>query len=477
MKKSFRSLCIVLILVTVLSSVNSQTLQPYGQLPTKDQLDWQELEYYMFIHFGPNTFTDKEWGMGNEDPKVFNPTHLDANQWAATAKKAGMKGIIITAKHHDGFCLWPSKYSTHTVRESAWKNGKGDVLRELSKACKKYGLLFGVYLSPWDRNHPAYGTPEYNQIYANTLREVHENYGQVFEQWFDGANGEGPSGKKQEYDWPLFHKTVLDIHPHCIMFSDVGPGCRWVGNERGYAGVTNWSTLNVEGFTPGAGSPPLQVLNKGVEDGEKWVPAECDVSIRPGWFYSPSTDDQVKSLKELTDIYFASVGRNGNFLLNVPVDREGLIHPNDSTRLMEFRQLLDAAFARNLILNKIVQTSSNYSDPGSQPNHLTDGKPETFWAAATIKAEMVIPVNPADTFNVLSLEEYLPLGQRVKSFAVDIWKDGQYQLIARQTTIGHKRLLRFPALSTDKIRIRILDGKDVPVLREVELYYAKDLPN
>ncbi|MCB9320419.1 MAG: alpha-L-fucosidase [Lewinellaceae bacterium] len=476
MKKTFRSIHFLLFAVAFMQMAYTQSLLPYGQLPTTDQLNWQELEYYMFIHFGPNTFTDKEWGMGTEDPKVFNPTRLNANQWAATAKKAGMKGIIITAKHHDGFCLWPSKYSTHTVRESAWKNGKGDVLRELSKACKKYGLLFGVYLSPWDRNHPAYGTPEYNQIYANTLREVHENYGNVFEQWFDGANGEGPNGKKQVYDWPLFHETVLDIHPHCIMFSDVGPGCRWVGNERGYAGVTNWSTLNIDGFTPGAGSPPTSVLNRGDEDGEKWVPAECDVSIRPGWFYSPSTDDQVKSLKELTDIYFASVGRNGNFLLNVPVDREGLIHPNDSTRLMEFRQMLDKAFAQNLILKAMVQASTNHADPGSQPDHLTDGKPDTYWAASGKTAELIIPVNPADTFNVLSLEEYLPLGQRVKSFAVDIWKDGQFQLIAKQTTIGHKRLLRFPPLTTEKIRIRILDSKDVPVLREVSLYYGRNLP-
>src|SRR5690554_2626365 len=253
-------------------------LAPYGALPSPDQVTWQKMEYYMFIHFGPNTFTDKEWGDGKEDPKVFNPTNLDARQWARTAKEAGMKAIIITAKHHDGFCLWPSEYSTHTVRESSWKNGKGDILKDLSEACKEYGLKFGVYLSPWDQNHPSYGTPEYNDIFAKTLEEVLTNYGDIFEVWFDGANGEGPNGRKQEYDWPLFRSVVFKHQPNTIIFSDIGPGTRWIGNESGFAGETNWSTLNIEGFGVGNKAPAKEVLNTGNENGSHWIPGEADRS-------------------------------------------------------------------------------------------------------------------------------------------------------------------------------------------------------
>ncbi len=274
--------------------------EPYGAIPSENQLRWHELEYYMFVHFGPNTFTGQEWGSGEEQPDVFNPAALDCRQWAATARLAGMKGIIITAKHHDGFCLWPSRYSTHTVRESAWQNGKGDVLKELSSACREYGLKFGVYLSPWDRNHPAYGTPGYNQVFAHMLEEVLTGYGDVFEQWFDGANGEGPNGKKQEYNWPLFFETVKKLQPEAVIFSDGGPGCRWAGNEKGYAGETNWCTLNANRVFPGY--PNFEELTTGHEDGTHWVPAECDVSIRPGWFDSPATDNQINSLAELIEI-------------------------------------------------------------------------------------------------------------------------------------------------------------------------------
>src|SRR5690554_5186126 len=364
-------------------SIWAQKMDPprsYGPIPSAQQVKWQEMEYYMFIHFGPNTFTDVEWGHGDEDPQVFNPSQLDARQWARIAKAAGMKAIIITAKHHDGFCLWPSEYSTHTVRESPWKNEQDDVLRELSEACKEYGLKFGVYLSPWDMNHPAYGTPEYNQIFANTLEEVLTNYGEVFETWFDGANGEGPNGKRQVYDWPMFHETVFKHQPNTIIFSDIGPGTRWVGNERGFAGETNWSTLNVAGFEPGANAPSQQVLNEGDEDGEAWVPAESDVSIRPGWFYSPSTDDQVKSLNHLLRIYYGSVGRNSNLLLNVPVDRRGLIHPADSARLMELRKVLDESFDANMALGKNIEASQVRGDsPSYAGNKLTDGDFHTYW--------------------------------------------------------------------------------------------------
>ncbi|WP_160711922.1 alpha-L-fucosidase [Chitinophaga solisilvae] len=450
----------------------AQSIKPYGALPSKAQVAWNDMEYYMFIHFGPNTFTNKEWGHGDEDPKVFNPTRLDARQWARTAKLAGMKGIVITAKHHDGFCLWPSKYSTHTVRESAWKNGKGDVLAELSSACKEYGLKFGVYLSPWDRNHPEYGTPTYNQVFANTLNEVLSNYGPVFEQWFDGANG---GNVKQPYDWNLFHSVVYKNQPNAVIFSDVGPGCRWVGNENGIAGTTNWSTLNVTGFAPGEAGPPAKSLNEGNEDGEKWIPAECDVSIRPGWFYSPDTDDKVKTVNQLLDIYYGSVGRNGNLILNVPIDRDGVIHPNDSTRLMELRKVLDASFKNNLAKNAVITaTDTRTGNAAVKVKHLNDGANATYWATTdkATKAAITLSFKKPVTFNRLVLQEYIALGQRVKAFTVEILENGRKKEIASETTIGHKRILRLPDYTTTEVYINITDAKAAPVISEVQLFEA-----
>lgn len=473
-----RKLLLMAGLCGTLATAHAQEIAPYGALPSKAQLAWQDMEYYMFIHLGPNTFTDNEWGHGDEDPKVFNPTQLDARQWARTAKLAGMKAIIITAKHHDGFCLWPSKYSTHTVRESAWKNGKGDVLKELSAACKEYGLKFGVYLSPWDRNHPAYGTPEYNQVFSNTLNEVLSSYGPVFEQWFDGANGEGPNGKKPVYDWDLFHHTVYKNQPNAVIFSDVGPGCRWVGNEDGIAGTTNWATLNVKGFTPGKGAPAQSVLNEGNMNGEKWIPAECDVSIRPGWFYSPSTNDKVKSVQHLLDIYYGSVGRNGNMLLNVPVDRRGLIYSADSIRLMEFKRFRDESFRTNLALKaKVTATETRRNNSKVSAANLTDGKPGTYWATpdGVLKGTITLTFAKPASFNRLVLQEYIALGQRVKAFSVEILENGAFKEIATATTIGHKRILSFPNVTTTQVRINIQDALACPVISEVQLYKAPGL--
>lgn len=452
-------------------------IKPVGALPSAAQVKWQQLEYYMFIHFGPNTFTDKEWGHGDEDPKVFNPTELDARQWARTAKLAGMKGIIITAKHHDGFCLWPSEYSKHTVRESAWKNGKGDVLAELSAACREYGLLLGVYLSPWDRNHPAYGTPEYNQVFANQLKEVHTKYGDVFEQWFDGANGEGPNGKKQVYDWNLFESTVTNIHPNVIFFSDAGPGCRWIGNENGYAGTTNWSTLNRADFKPGMGGI-TETLNKGQEDGTHWVPGEADVSIRPGWFYSATTDNQVKTLPHLLDIYYGSVGRNANLLLNIPVDRRGRIHANDSLRLMELRRALDADFKENLARKaRIAATNTRQGNSMVSAVYLADGNYNTYWAAADGKTAADITLSYANpvTFNRISVQEFIPMGQRVRAFSVSVLEGKAWKEIARETTVGYKRILRLPMTTAKSIRVSILDAKASPVISEVSVFRAPEL--
>ncbi|NDV66455.1 alpha-L-fucosidase [Bacteroides sp. 224] len=447
--------------------------------PTKHQQAWQELEYYMFVHYGPNTFTNVEWGDGSEDPKVFNPTHLDTDQWASVAKAAGMKGIIITAKHHDGFCLWPSKYSTHTVRESSWKDGKGDLLKELSESCKKHGLLFGVYLSPWDRNHPAYGTSEYNQIFANTLDEVLSGYGHVFEQWFDGAT-DGTS--KQVYDWDLYHETVYNHQPHAIIFSDIGPGCRWMGNERGYMGETNWSKMDVEGFTPGHGAPNATILNEGQANGAKWIPAEVDVSIRSGWFYSPETDDKVKSAERLMDIYYSSVGRNANLLLNVPPDRRGRIHPTDSARLMEFKELRDISFANNLAKGAtIIADNVRGNSKAYAPANLLDGNKNSYWTTddGITSAAIEVTLNGEKTFNRILLQEYIPLGQRISKFNIKVWNQQtqEWDEVKQATTVGYKRILRIPLVTTSKIRIEIAESLSVPVLCNLEIFNSPEIPS
>lgn len=472
MNYSKKSLALGVMALFTTWHVNAQQAAPapYGALPSADQISWQKLGYYMFIHFGPNTFTDKEWGDGKENPGVFNPTNLDARQWAKTAKDAGMKAIIITAKHHDGFCLWPSKYSTHTVRESPWKGGKGDVLKDLSEACKEYGLKFGVYLSPWDQNHPSYGTPEYNDIFAKTLEEVLTNYGDIYEMWFDGANGEGPNGKKQVYDWPLFRSVVYKHQPHAVIFSDIGPGARWIGNESGFAGETNWSTLNTDGFGMGKDAPKQEVLNTGDENGKYWIPGEVDVSIRPGWFYSPATDDKVKTLSQLLGIYYTSVGRNANLLLNVPVSRTGQIHPTDSTRLMELRKVVDATFKINLAKGKKVLVNA------TQTAQLSDGNFDTYFAAenGVKNATITIDLGAKTKLNRLLLQEYIPLGQRVKSFEVAYWDGSKFVVLDKQSTIGYKRILSFPTIQTSRIRITV-EANASPVLSEIQAYLAPEV--
>ena len=398
----------------------------------------------MFCHFGPNTFTGNEWGDGTEAEDLFNPSDLDCRQWAATAKAAGFKGIIITAKHHDGFCLWPNPVSTHTVTQSVWKDGQGDVLRELSEACKEYGLKFGVYISPWDRNDPHYGTPSYNDVFVQTLESVLGGaYGPVFEQWFDGANGEGPGGKKQKYDWPLFNGTVLRLQPQAVIFSDVGPGCRWVGNEEGRAGRTNWGRLDKYGFTPGAGGPPVDTLNQGNRHGSHWIPAETDVSIRPGWFWKASETPQVKSVQKLLQIYYESVGRNSLLLLNVPPDDRGHIDPVDSARLMEFRGALDAIFAHNLAADARISRN---------------------------KDTWTVSLAGPKTFNRLVLQEELSLGQRIAAFTVEARVDGQWETVAEETTVGFKRIVLLPDVTADAVRVRIDETLAKPFLSSIALF-------
>ncbi|HVB03126.1 MAG TPA: alpha-L-fucosidase [Chitinophagaceae bacterium] len=444
---------------------------PYGVTPTANQLRWQNMEYYMFAHFGPNTFTGKEWGSGRENPDVFHPDHLDCRQWARIAKAAGMKGIILVAKHHDGFCLWPSRFSTHTVAYSSWRRGHGDVLKELSKACMEYGLKFGLYLSPWDRNNPAYGTPAYNQVFAGMLREVLTHYGPVFEVWFDGANGEGPNGKKQVYDWGLFDSTVKKYQPQAVIFNFSNrDGIRWVGNEHGYSTQTAWCRDN--GFKADSAETGRQMA-RGLENGKYWRPSESDVSIRPGWFYHPGQDSLLKSVRELMAIYEGSVGRNSSLLLNVPPDQDGRISPVDSARLIQFRIARDQAFAHNLAQNaRITASNIRGNDPKYSPGLLADGNPATYWTTdnQVHKAWVVLDFGHLIRFNTLVLMEYLPLGQRIRSFSVETWNGKTYQLLDLETTIGHKRILTSSEQTTSKIRIRILEASANPVLSEIGVY-------
>ncbi len=446
--------------------------EPYGAVPSEQQVEWQKMEMNMFAHFGPNTFTGREWGLGNEAEDIFNPTALDCSQWTGIAKAAGFKGIIITGKHHDGFCLWPNPVSGHTVAKSPWKDGKGDVLKELSEACAKDGLKFGVYLSPWDRNDPNYGSPEYNNVFVKTLESALGNYGPVFEQWFDGANGEGPDGKKQEYDWALFNGTVRKLQPDAVIFSDVGPGCRWVGNERGCAGRTSWSKLDVEGYAAGAAAPARDTLNIGNVNGACWIPSESDVSIRPGWFWRESENDQVKTVGELLKIYYETVGRNSLLLLNVPPDTTGRLNSVDSLRLMEFRAALDKIFESDLAEGSKAEANVTRGRNFKAQNILND-EYDSYWAApdGITEASLTIDLGGEKTFNRVVLQEYVPLGQRIKSFNVEAQTaDGGWTRIASETTIGYKRIVLTENTTASKVRVNITGAYACPVLNGFALY-------
>jgi alpha-L-fucosidase len=454
---------------------------PYGPIPSDRQLAWHEMEYYMFVHFTVNTFTDKEWGYGDEKESVFNPTELDCRQWAKTARDAGMKGIIITAKHHDGFCLWPSQFTEHSVKNSVWKDGKGDVLRELRKACDEFGLKFGVYLSPWDRNSAIYGTPEYLKYYRNQLHELLTNYGDVFEVWFDGANGgDGYYGGAREtrkidnktfYDWANTHKIVRELQPSAVMFSDAGPDIRWVGNESGMGSLTNWCLLKKDEMYPGGDF--AKILGEGHFDGNYWVPAEVDVSIRKGWFYHHNQDSLVRSPDNLMELYYSSVGRNSNLLLNVPPDRRGLLHENDVKSLLAFRELLKKEFETNLAKGKKVEAIS-FRGKGYEPSNVNDGNPETYWATSDnmTTGDIIINLGPETEINRIILQEYIKLGQRVQEFKVAAFVNGEWQPLIDGTTIGHKVIRKFPVVKASKIKIAISKSKACPVISNIELYRA-----
>ena len=471
----------LLIAATLPRWLGAALLTPVGPTPSPRQLAWHQLEFYGFIHFTVNTFTDKEWGYGDESENVFNPTDFDPDQIARTASDAGMKGLILTAKHHDGFCLWPSKFTEHSVKNSSWKNGRGDVVKDLSEACRKHGLRFGVYLSPWDRNRADYGTPDYIVYYRNQLRELLTNYGELFEVWFDGANGgDGFYGgarekrtidRKTYYDWPNTWSIVRELQPQACMFSDGGPDIRWVGNETGEAGQTCWATLNAADFAPG--SADEKRLNHGDHPGTHWLPPECDVSIRPGWFYHASEDSKVRSPQNLLELYFKSVGRGGSLLLNIPPDRRGRIHETDAQALREFRKLLDQTFARNLAADAVV-TANNTRDNAPQfaPQNVLDGRHDTFWSTddAFTNAALTLEFKEPVTFSMVRLREFLPLGQRIEKLAVDQWTGTQWDELAAATTVGNCRLLRSRPITTGKVRLRIVHSTGPLVLAEFALF-------
>jgi alpha-L-fucosidase len=423
-------------------------------LPSNRQIQWQQMETTLFAHFTVNTFTDKEWGDGTESPTVFNPTNFDARQWAKAAKDAGFKMIILTAKHHDGFCLWQSKYTNHSVKSSPWKNGKGDVVKEVSDACREAGLKFGVYLSPWDRHEPTYGTPFYNNHYKNQLRELLSNYGEISEVWFDGAKGE--NAKNMSYDFQGYWDIVRQLQPNAVMFSDIGPDVRWVGNESGFAGETCWSTITTNGMA--IGNADSKYLNNGDANGKSWITPECDVSIRKGWFFHESENNTVKSPKQLVELYYKSVGRNGLFLLNIPPNRKGLFEETDINSIKEMRAILNETFEKNLAKNKAVYL-------------LTDKKLET---SIPLQIGQIWELNFKQNvqFDRILLQENISKGQMIESLSIQYWDGMSWQNLCNATTVGFKKLLKINLIETSKIRMKIHKAKGVINLSEIGFYKA-----
>ena len=457
----------ILLLFSTATTVSAQTVAKttYGPVPNENQLRWQEMEMYAFIHYSLNTYTDQEWGYGNEDPNLFNPSHLDCRQWARVCKQAGMKGIIFTAKHHCGFCMWPSAYTEYSVKNSPWKNGKGDVVKELAEACREEGLQFAVYLSPWDRNHEDYGKPEYVTYFRNQLRELLTNYGDIFEVWFDGANGgDGWYGGANEtrridgktyYGWAETFQMIRELQPQAVIWNDGGDrgDLRWVGTEAGNIGETNWSMM------PGKGDTPYHMLHYGVEDGDVWCPGETNTSIRPGWFYHETENEHVKSLSKLMDTYYKSVGRNSCLLLNFPIAPNGRIHPTDSLRGIAFKQMIDESFRDNLVL------------PSATPQR------ENGVVCYTLD------IKKGKSFNRFVAEEDIRYGQRVKKFSLEALVDGQWQPLKDKlvengdglTTIGHRRIICFPTIKATKLRFTITASRAEPVIKKLGVYHAPEL--
>ena len=453
----------LLMAILIVNTYAQKTIpKPCGPVPTENQLRWLDMEMYAFIHYSLNTYTDQEWGFGNEDPKLFNPADLDCRQWARVCKQAGMRGIIFTAKHHCGFCMWPSAYTEYSVKNSPWKQGKGDVVRELAEACREEGLKFAVYLSPWDRNHPEYGRQAYVDYFRNQLRELLTNYGDIFEVWFDGATGgDGWYGGTNEtrkidrttyYQWSETYKMIRQLQPKCLIWNDGSDrgDLRWVGTEAGNVGETNWSLLN------GDGEVTWSMLHHGLEDGDSWVPGETNTSIRPGWFYHDTENEHVKSLTKLMDTYYKSVGRNSTLLLNFPIAPNGRIHPNDSLRGIAFKKMIDEVFKDNLCKKAKINTQGDMT---------------------------LIEFRKPMRFNRFLVEEDIRYGQRVKKFLLEAWVDRQWHPLKDElsengdglTTIGHRRIICFPTIKATKLRFTITDAKCEPIIKKLGVYLAPEL--
>ncbi len=473
--------------VIVLASCRTEPpdIPAQAVVPSAQQLAYHEMEFIGFVHFTVNTFTDREWGFGDESPTVFLPTEFDADQWASVAAEVGMKELILTAKHHDGFCLWPSRFTEHSVRRSPWRDGAGDVLQEVADAVRRRGLALGLYLSPWDRNHAEYGRPAYLDYYRNQLRELLTDYGPIMELWFDGANGgSGYYGGANEtrtidratyYEWPETWALVKQLQPGILLFSDAGPDIRWIGNEHGFAGATNWSTIDTNGIVVGAADS--EYLNTGDPAGRQWTVPLCNTSIRPGWFYHAAEDDRVKTPRALVDLYYKSVGRNCVLLLNVPPDRRGLFHERDVEVLREFRRILDDTFARDLAAGRPVTADRHrLRHPKFAPTNIVDGDAATYWAAddgagtARLEIDLRTPVR----FDRVLLQEPIRYGQRISGFAIEARVEGEWIPVARGTTVGYKRLLRIRPVEADRVRILITATTNTPALSNVGLFKASD---
>ncbi len=434
-------------------------------VPSPAQLRWQREETALFIHFGINTFTDREWGDGTESPTLFAPAALDARQWARAARAAGAGSLVLTAKHHDGFCLWPTATTRHSVAASPWRAGAGDVMREFTDACRAEGLGAGVYLSPWDRHEPSYGSGRrYDDLYIAQLTELLSGYGPLVEVWFDGANGEGPNGKRQAYDWPRIHRTVRALQPDAVIFSDSGPDVRWIGNERGVAGETCWSTIAPEAVPyPGYDAPGVgEILQRGHPDGSVWRPGETDVSIRPGWFWHPAEDAKVRTVENLVDLHFTSVGRNSKLLLNVPPTRDGQLHPADVQRLTGLGSAVAQLYAGD--------HAAGARSRDRRALRLVDGNAETWWSPDGTSGTVELNLAGAALVSVLCLEEAIRHGQVVERYRVEARAGGRWVAVARGTTIGYRKLDRFEPVAADRIRLTIERALDVPRLGRLSVF-------
>src|SRR5579884_1253081 len=453
-------------------------------VPSARQLRWHTLETAAFLHFTVNTFTDKEWGYGDEDPNLFQPARFDADAIVAPLADAGMRGVILTAKHHDGFCLWPTATTDHSVRASGWRGGKGDVVRDIADAARRRGLLFGVYLSPWDRNNPRYVTPAYIEIYRRQLTELLTGYGDIFEVWHDGANGgDGYYGgarerrtidKRTYYDWPHTWALVRKLQPNAVIFSDVGPDVRWVGNERGIAGDPCWAAYDPVGADGGPASPGdvrERESPTGHRHGSHWLPAECDVSIRPGWFWHEAENSEVKPPAALVRLYYASVGRGANLLLNVPPNRDGLLSKEDVASLAEFGKYRRATFGRNLAADAKVSASSVRGANGAA--NLLDNRTDTYWAAedAVRECEAIFDLPRETAFSVIRVAEAIRFGQRVDAIAIDRWSSDAWQQIGSASSVGPHRLIRLASpISAQRLRLRVTQASASPALAEFGVF-------